>query len=68
VDADNDGIRNPNDIDDAALAAANYLCANGRDLTTPAGWTDAVAAYNIPDSYRQQVFAAANTYGSKSGA
>jgi Transglycosylase SLT domain len=67
VDADNDNVRNPNDIDDAALAAANYLCANGRDLATPAGWTDAVAAYNIPDSYRQAVFTAANTYGTQSG-
>jgi hypothetical protein len=66
VDADNDNIRNPNDIDDAALAAANYLCSNGRDLTTPVGWRDAVAAYNIPDSYRQQVFDAANTYGTES--
>lgn len=66
VDADNDGIRNPDDIDDAALAAANYLCSNGRDLATPAGWRDAVAAYNVPASYRELVFNAANEYGTQS--
>jgi membrane-bound lytic murein transglycosylase B len=67
VDADNDGVRNPNDIDDAALAAANYLCSNGRDLATPGGWWDAIAAYNIPRSYGEAVFAAANNYGTRSG-
>jgi hypothetical protein len=66
VDADNDGIRNPNDIDDAALAAANYLCSNGRDLATADGWRSAVAAYNMPESYRQLVFNAANDYGTRS--
>jgi membrane-bound lytic murein transglycosylase B len=67
VDADNDGIRNPNDVDDAALAAANYLCSNGRDLATPGGWWDAIAAYNMPRSYGEAVFAAANNYGTRSG-
>jgi membrane-bound lytic murein transglycosylase B len=66
VDADNDGVRNPNDIDDAALAAANYLCSNGRDLATPSGWWDAIAAYNLPRSYGEAVFAKANYYGTKS--
>ncbi len=66
VDADNDGERNPNDIDDAALAAANYLCGNGRDLSTPQGWWAAIAAYNVPQSYGEAVFAAANSYGSLS--
>src|SRR5579859_5821586 len=31
VDADNDGVADPNDINDATLAAADYLCAGGRD-------------------------------------
>jgi Transglycosylase SLT domain len=66
VDADNDGIRDPSDIDDAALAAAHYLCANGRDLSTPTGWWQAIAAYNIPQSYGQAVFDAANDYGTRS--
>jgi len=66
IDADNDTIRDPNDIDDAALAAANYLCANGRDLATPAGWWSAIEAYNRPESYGRAVFAMANTYGTRS--
>jgi hypothetical protein len=66
VDADNDAIRNPNDIDDAALAAANYLCSSGRDLATPGGWWDAITAYNIPRSYGDKVYKAANEYGTQS--
>jgi membrane-bound lytic murein transglycosylase B len=66
VDADNDGVRDPNDIDDAAMAAANYLCENGRNLATSVGWWQAVAAYNMPQSYGQRVFETANTYGTQS--
>lgn len=33
VDGDGDGIRNPQDLDDAALATAVLLCASGRDLS-----------------------------------
>ena len=32
VDADNDGQRNPQDVDDAALASAVYLCSGADDL------------------------------------
>ncbi len=66
VDADNDSVRDPSDIDDAALAAANYLCSGGRDLKTPTGWWQAIAAYNAPQSYGEKIFAAANTYGQQS--
>ena len=66
VDADNDGVTDPNDIDDATLAAANYLCASGRDLSTPAGWNAAVLAYNAVRVYANDVFAAANNYGVRS--
>ena len=34
VDADGDGQRNPQDIDDAALATAVYLCSGDDDLST----------------------------------
>ena len=34
VDADGDGKRNPQDIDDAALATAVYLCSGDDDLST----------------------------------
>ncbi len=40
VDANNDGVVSPDNIDDAALSAAGYLCWRGKDLSTPrAGWT-----------------------------
>ena len=37
TDADGDGVRDPHDIDDAALSAGVYLCAGDRDLGTDAG-------------------------------
>ena len=37
VDGDNDGKRNPQDIDDAALATAVYLCSGNEDLSGAAG-------------------------------
>jgi hypothetical protein len=63
ADADGDGVADPNDINDAALAAAGYLCAGGRDLSTPGGWWSAVLAYNAVPSYGQSVFDAADNYG-----
>ena len=36
----------PQDIDDAALSAASYLCASGGDLSSAAGWWEAVLTYN----------------------
>ncbi|HEX5543227.1 MAG TPA: lytic murein transglycosylase [Micromonospora sp.] len=66
VDADNDGVKNPHDIDDAALAAANYLCKGGRDLTNPRDWWNAILAYNNVQSYARQVFDIADGYGSRS--
>ena len=66
VDADSDGVKNPNDIDDAALAAGNYLCGNGRDLSTAADWWRAVLSYNEVRPYAQAVFDAANRYGTSS--
>jgi membrane-bound lytic murein transglycosylase B len=56
------GVPNPNDIDDAALTAASYLCAAGGDVATPAGWQAAIGAYNAPTEYRMQVTQQANTY------
>ena len=37
VDGDGDGKRNPQDIDDAALATAVYLCSGDDDLATERG-------------------------------
>ncbi len=63
VDADNDGVSDINDIDDAALAAANYLCASNHDLATPQGWKAAVASYNAVDPYLLDVYTATDNYG-----
>jgi len=63
VDADDDGAKDPHDVDDSTLAAAGYLCAGGRDLATTDGWWQAVLAYNALRPYAEAVFAAANDYG-----
>ncbi|MEV0728905.1 lytic murein transglycosylase [Polymorphospora sp. NPDC050346] len=68
VDADNDGVKDPHDIDDAALAAANYLCSNGRNLSTSQDWWNAILSYNDVRQYAQAVFDAANQYGAASRA
>ena len=46
VDGDNDGKRNPQDIDDAALATAVYLCSGNDDLSTETGRRPAIFRYN----------------------
>ena len=53
---------NPQNIDAAAIAAARYLCADGRNLDTPTGWWTAILAYNQSTSYANLVFQYANTY------
>jgi membrane-bound lytic murein transglycosylase B len=46
ADGNHDGIKNPEQIDDATLAAADYLCATGPDLNTPKPLISAIYAYN----------------------
>ncbi|HSN44295.1 MAG TPA: lytic murein transglycosylase [Propionibacteriaceae bacterium] len=65
-DGSGDGVANPQNLDDAALAAASYLCANGGDLTTPAGWTNAVFSYNRSEDYVTTVLEAAEVYAERS--
>lgn len=55
VDGDGDGSRDPQDVDDAALAAAVYLCAGDGDLARRAGLRAAVLGYNHSDAYVDQV-------------
>ncbi|WP_025157760.1 lytic transglycosylase domain-containing protein [Leifsonia aquatica] len=62
TDADGDGVADPEQIDDAALTAAVYLCAAGGDLRSAAGWTTAIRAYNHDDSYVASVREQANVY------
>jgi membrane-bound lytic murein transglycosylase B len=66
VDADNNQVADPNDIDDASLAAALYLCRGGRDLSRADAWWEAILSYNAVQPYAQKVFDAANEYGRRS--
>lgn len=62
TDASGDGRADPNNVLDAAAAAARYLCASGGDLTTAKGWTQAVFSYNHSEDYVRDVLARANRY------
>jgi membrane-bound lytic murein transglycosylase B len=66
ADADLDGRADPQQIDDAALAAARYLCHYG-DLADPATWRTAVFAYNHVESYVDLVAMTANAYATAAG-
>jgi membrane-bound lytic murein transglycosylase B len=62
VDADGDAQRNPQDIDDAALATAVYLCSGNDDLSTSKGQHDAVFRYNHSASYVSLVLSIMRAY------
>lgn len=62
VDANGDGRADMDNIDDAALSAARYLCVSGGDLTTPEGWEKAVKVYNNSMQYVLDVRDHANAY------
>lgn len=61
ADGNGDGAADPNQMDDAALAAARYLCAGG-PLDTAATWRAAVFSYNNLVEYVDLVAATANEY------
>ncbi len=62
VDADGDGKRDPQDINDASLATAVYLCSGKEDLSTPAGQRAAVYRYNHSQSYVDLVLSIMSAY------
>lgn len=62
TDGDGDGTVDPHDLDDAALAAARYLCVGERDLGSGDGWRAAVRSYNHSDAYVRDVLGWAETY------
>lgn len=64
VDAHNDGVVSPDNLDDAALSAAGYLCYRGGDLATPRGWMAALLAYNNSRLYARTVRRWAIAYAS----
>lgn len=62
VDADGDGKRNPQDIDDAALASAVYLCSGSDDLGAEAGRRASVFRYNHSNEYVDLVLRIRDAY------
>ena len=62
ADGNGDGVRDPQQIDDAALASAGYLCAGDRDTSTGRGWWSSVLAYNASRDYAGEVWDAADRY------
>ena len=63
IDASGDNVADPQNIRDAAFAAANYLCHASDDMTTPDGWRQGIAAYNAGEDYLIAVATAAQRYG-----
>lgn len=62
VDGDNDGKRNPQDIDDAALASAVYLCSGDDDLSAEQGQRASVYRYNHSNDYVDLVLSIMQAY------
>lgn len=64
-DGNGDGVGDPQNIADAAVAAANYLCNASKGMNTDAGWHAGIAAYNAGDEYLADVTTAAQRYFDK---
>ncbi|MGW8592296.1 lytic transglycosylase domain-containing protein [Dietzia sp. NPDC055877] len=61
-DGNNDGVADPNNIYDGALAAATLLCNQGGSMADPAARTRAILAYNNSLAYVANVNAWAHGY------
>jgi membrane-bound lytic murein transglycosylase B len=62
-------VQDPQNIDDAALAAASYLCrAGGMALATKSGWRQAVLAYNRSQQYLDDVIRYSTGYAREAAA
>ncbi|GAA3141216.1 hypothetical protein JOF29_000523 [Kribbella aluminosa] len=62
VDGDGDGVRNPQDINDAAMTAGVYLCSGNTDLSKPADLNAALLRYNHSQQYADLVISIAKAY------
>lgn len=51
VDGGGDGVEDPQNIDDAVMAAANYLCRASTAFDTEDGWRAGIRSYNAPEVY-----------------
>ncbi|MFF1308961.1 lytic transglycosylase domain-containing protein [Streptomyces sp. NPDC058307] len=54
-DGNGDGVKDPNNIYDASLAAGHYLCRNGWDLSTQGDLDRAILSYNPSRDYLNTV-------------
>lgn len=66
ADGNGDGTADPQQLDDAALAAGRYLCSYG-DLSGAAGWRASIFAYNHLDTYVDAVAQSADLYAAEAG-
>lgn len=66
VDSDNDGARDPQDIDDAALAVGVLLCSTGNNLNNDAAATSALAVLNADIAFAHSVLKAREGYAEAS--
>ncbi|MGW0663145.1 lytic transglycosylase domain-containing protein [Streptodolium elevatio] len=55
MDGNKDGKKDPQNVYDATLTAARYLCAGDRDLSTEAGLDKAIFSYNQSPEYVRSV-------------
>lgn len=62
VDGDGDGVENPQDIDDAAMSTAVYLCSGSGNLSKAADLNRAVLRYNHSQQYVDLVISIAKAY------
>jgi membrane-bound lytic murein transglycosylase B len=62
ADGNGDGVADPQNLYDAAHAAAVYLCTAGGDLSTSAGIDRAIFAYNHSQAYVAKVLGFADDY------
>jgi membrane-bound lytic murein transglycosylase B len=57
-----DGMTDPQNIDNAALAAGKYLCAGNRNLASGDEWLRAILSYNNSLEYAKAVYGFARGY------
>jgi hypothetical protein len=62
ADGNGDGVSDVHNLDDVALAAGRYLCADGGDLGRGGDWQHAVLTYNRSTEYAAKVLETANRY------
>lgn len=66
ADGNGDGVADPDQVDDAALAAGRYLCHSG-DLSSADAWRRAVFSFNHSDAYVADIAGLADAYAQRAG-